>query len=270
VLRYFAPVANIAVLVLDDDPATARVASSVLAPRGFEVTSTADPEEALRLANRLVPDLVIVDASKPALRGPHFVKVLRTRPATALIPTLFLGDRRALEGKMAGFLLGSDAFLAHPLQPQELDIQAARAAKERAKVENTIRPGASFKSDFSVSPMQTAFRGNLDELALPSLLTLLEMERKTGMLVLILEPEGEKARLFLRQGHLVQAKLDSRETPRNADLVYDILARTRGRFDFRAQMVDAEDEIRTPLPSLLLEGARRLDETRRTQGPNDD
>jgi DNA-binding response OmpR family regulator len=250
------------VLVLDDDPETARVASRVLSARGYEVTFTTDPEEALRLANRLVPDLLIIDAANPALRGPHLVRVLRTRSATALIPAIFLGERRHVESLVTGFKLGADAFLAKPLDPGELEAQADRAGRERQKAETSIRPNPG-KGEFTVSPMHSAFRGNLEELALPSLLTLLDMERKTGMLVLLLEPEGEKARLFLRRGALVRAKLDARETPRDADLVYDLLSRTRGKFDFRTQPVDGDDAIRAATATLLLEGARRLDETRR-------
>ena len=51
------------VLLLDGDPATTRVLSAVGASRGYALTSTADPEEALKLANRLIPDLL----KKPAV-----------------------------------------------------------------------------------------------------------------------------------------------------------------------------------------------------------
>lgn len=250
------------VLLLDGDPATTRVLSAVGASRGFALTATADPEGAIRLANRLIPDLLVVDAATPRLKGVDFVRVLRTRPATALIPAVFLGEPAALEKRISGFRLGADGFLGKPVDPAQLDLTIHRALRERSKAEQAVRP-AGASSDFSVAPSQTAFRGKLEDVGLPTLLTLLEMERKTGTVVLILEPESEKARLFVRKGQLLRAVLDGRPAPSDAELVYDILGRTSGRFDFRAGEVDGEDRIKTPLPTLLLEGARRLDETRK-------
>lgn len=251
------------VLLLDAEPATARVLTTVGASRKFSLTSTADPEEALKLANRIVPDLLVVDAVTPKLLGIDFVRVLRTRPATALIPALFLGEPAALEKRISGFRLGADGFLSKPLDPAAVELMTDRALKERTKAERAIRP-APPSGDFSISPTQTAFRGQLKDVGLPSLLTLLEMERKTGLVVLILDPEREKVRLTVKEGRLLRARYDAREAPRNAELVYELLSRTSGRFDFRASDVEGPDEIHTPLATLLLEGARRLDEMKRS------
>lgn len=252
------------VLLLDADPATTRALSTLGASRGWNLTSTADPEDAIRLANRLIPDLLVVDATTPSLRGVDFVRVLRTRPATALIPALFMGEPAALERRISGFRLGADGFLPKPLDASQAELAAHRALRERSKAEQAVRPSAGgSSSDFSVAPSQTAFRGKLEDVGLPTLLTLLEMERKTGTVVLILDPEGEKVRLFVRKGRLLRAAFDARPSPTDAELVYELVGRTSGRFDFRAGEVDGEDRIRTPLPTLLLEGARRLDEARK-------
>lgn len=253
------------VLLLDADPATTRVLSAVGASRGYALTATADPEEALKLANRLIPDLLVVDAATPRLKGVDFVRVLRTRPTTALIPAIFLGEPAALEKRISGFRLGADGFIGKPLDPAQLDLSIHRALRERSKADQAVRPAAGTSGDFSVAPSQTAFRGKLEDVGLPTLLTLLEMERKTGTVVLILDPEGEKVRLFVRKGQLLRASFDSRPAPADGELVYELLGRTSGRFDFRAGDVDGEDRIRTPLPTLLLEGARRLDETKRIE-----
>ncbi len=251
------------ILVLDDDPAKASALTTGLERRGAEVRATANPDEALRLALSEIPDLVVVDGTRSALGGVAVVRVLRTRPATALIPALFLGDRKLFEKRLIGFTLGADGFLPKPLDPRSLEEQVTRSLKETEEASRTVRPRAEPGTDFSVSPAMTAFRGTLEQVGLPSLLTLLEMEGKTGMLVLLLEPESLKARLHLCRGRLVRARIDGRESPANAELVYELLARTKGKFDFRAVAVDSADEIRLPTPTLLLEAARRIDETRR-------
>jgi hypothetical protein len=104
------------------------------------------------------------------------------------------------------------------------------------------------------------FRGQLDQIGLSSLLCILEMERKTGILVLILEPEGEQAHLHLSQGRVFRASLVGTKEPRNAELVYGLLARTRGTFDFRPSSVDLDDDLQCSTSRLIFEGARRIDE----------
>jgi hypothetical protein len=120
------------------------------------------------------------------------------------------------------------------------------------------RPEPTILAEWPVKP--AVFRGSLDEIALASLLFILEMERKTGVLVLILEPNLERARLHLREGRMVRAHLDRKEEPRNDALVYTLLACTRGTFDFRPCDVVLGDEIPCSTSQLIFEGARRIDE----------
>src|SRR5438105_2896895 len=51
-----------------------------------------------------------------------------------------------------------------------------------------------------------------------------------------------------------------------ADVIYQMLGWTDGRFDFTAVEVEMEDEIRTQTMHLLMEGARRMDEARAASG----
>ena len=109
----------------------------------------------------------------------------------------------------------------------------------------------------------TGFRGSLEQIGLSSLMTLMEIEHKTGTLVVLLEDEKDKARIFFYEGRPVRASLDRRNSPRNAELIFALLNRTQGKFDFRPAVIDPKDEIRTPTMTLLLEGARRIDENQR-------
>jgi hypothetical protein len=111
------------------------------------------------------------------------------------------------------------------------------------------------------SPVEVAgFRGTLDEIGLPSILCILEMERKTGVLVLILEPALEKAYLYLREGRVLRAQLSRRKEPRNAAVVYSLLSCTHGTFDFLPSEVVPDDDIQCSITRLIVEGARRMGE----------
>jgi len=81
--------------------------------------------------------------------------------------------------------------------------------------------------------------------------------------VLVLEPGKEKARLYFHDGRVMRALYDKKDRPKNADLVYELLGGTEGKFEFRNMIVDSKDEVHSPTAHLLLEGARLIDEARR-------
>jgi DNA-binding response OmpR family regulator len=249
------------VLVADADLATHRAVEKGLAGKGYELASATDGQQALEVATRWRPDTVIVEPALPKLDGLALVKKLRTMPEYSMIPAIFLAERRVVEPRILGFKIGADDFLPKPLNAADLDGRLGRARETSRKTEGAIRSQAAPEGDFSV--IMTGFRGSLDQIGLASLMTLMEIERKTGTLVILLEDEQDKARLIFADGRILRAALDRRPEPANDALVFELLSLTRGKFDFRPGGVDLRDEIRIPTVALLLEGARRLDERQR-------
>jgi hypothetical protein len=86
------------------------------------------------------------------------------------------------------------------------------------------------------------------------------MERKTGILVVTFEPSLEKASLYFSEGRVFSAHLSGRKEPRNAEVVYSLLACTVGTFDFHPSDVGLDDELQCSTTRLIVEGARRMDE----------
>lgn len=254
---------------MDPDQAAREALAKDLGLLGYSITLSPSVDEGLRQVGGALPDVIILDASLPRLDMATLVQRLRSRPESALLPVLFLGQREALEGQLRGFKLASDDFIPKPVSADELDLRIAAALKIRATTEASLaplRPGAKGSAEFSLPGHAVTFRGSLDQLGLGTLLTLFDMERKTGMLVLILEPEMEKARLHFLNGRVLQAAIDGRAEPRGAELIYHILSKTKGKFDFRPVPVICPDEIKTPSATLLLEAARRFDERLRNAG----
>lgn len=255
---------NERILVIEPDNGLRAAITGTLGGKGYQVASAPDENEGFVQAIRILPDVIVLEAE--ALDMPKLVRTLRARPQAALIPILFLGPRDAVEEKVHGFRLASDDCLSKPVDPQELELRVALALKVRRKTEEQVaamRPPERSGEDFTIPGGLMTFRGTLDQIALSTLLTLFEMEQKSGMVVLITEPEKEKSRLYMRQGRLVRAEMDGKPQPRNSALVYYLLGKTQGRFDFRPLAVTHKDEVNTPTTMLLLEGARLLDEARR-------
>lgn len=249
------------VLVADVDPATHRVVEKALTGRGYETAAATDGEQALDVSGRWHPDLVIVDPDLPKVDGLSFVRQLRTHPDAAMIPAIFLADRERVEPRIVGFKIGADDYLPKPLDPSTLESRLAAARQSSRRVESEIRGTTPEGTDFSV--VMSGFRGNLDQIGLSSLMTLMEIEHKTGTLVVLLEDEKDKARIFFYEGRPVRATLDRRPSLRHSELIFALLNRTQGKFDFRPGVIDPKDEIRTPTMTLLLEAARRIDENQR-------
>jgi CheY-like chemotaxis protein len=273
------------ILVVDDDAWILRMVTTVLEKRGYQVTTAQDGEEGLAQAQApgRTPDLIITDVMMPKLDGWALVKQLRATPQLAFVPVIFLTALGSDEDRIRGFRLGADDYLAKPFRFEELDLRVAKALRQRhpeagtrAQLQSEVRavkpPPPAGRPVDDLTPIggtpaikgAPGIHGSLDQLGLSSLLIVLEMERKSGVLVLSRpsHTETETGRVFLRAGRVCRARLDGRAHPRNHQAVYYMLTWSLGSFEFTALEVDMEDEVKTSTTALLMEGARRIDEAK--------
>ncbi len=258
------------ILVADDDAWILRMVTTVLEKRGYEVDTAADGQDAFEKATENPPDLVITDVMMPRMDGWELVRSLRAHSEFAFTPVIFLTALSSDDDRIRGFRLGADDYLPKPFRFEELDLRVAntlrrsamveRAARER--IDNATAPEGPAPSADASGP-HTALGGSLEQVGLPSLLTLLEMERKSGILVLVSDTTDEIGRIFVRSGRVVSALIENRDAPRNEECVYFLLGWCAGSFSFSALDVDMEDEVNQSTTHLLMEGARRVDEQTR-------
>ncbi|HVI02578.1 MAG TPA: response regulator [Enhygromyxa sp.] len=117
---------------------------------------------------------------------------------------------------------------------------------------------------FSGAMRRTGLSGRLEQLGLSSLLVMMEMERKDGVLQIQHAETKAVGRIFLRKGQVVQSSIDNDPERRDgAQSVYHMLTWTKGRFHFTAMEVEMDDLVQTSTTSLLMEGARLIDEANR-------
>jgi len=80
-------------VLLVEDSKFLRIANErALARAGYEVSTAADGEEALRVANDELPDVILLDMLLPKLSGPEVLKALKSNPATMAIPVIVLSS----------------------------------------------------------------------------------------------------------------------------------------------------------------------------------
>lgn len=251
------------ILVADDDAWILRMVATVLKKRGYDVETAPDGEQAFQKALDQVPDLLITDVMMPKMDGWALVRALRARSEFNFMPVIFLTALSSEDDRIRGFRLGADDYLPKPFRFEELDLRVAKTIRQRKSVERIARArlADAEEENQSGSSGSAALTGNLEEIGLSVLLTLLEMERKTGILVVNDEDEIHVARIHIRGGRVVHASMESEELrPVNADCIYFLLNWTSGYFEFSLAEVDMEDQVGFTTTHLLMEGAKRIDE----------
>ncbi len=244
-LRANAP--KLKILIVDDSPAQAKIASEPFLERGDEVFLAEDGLVGLAMALKNVPDIILSDVQMPKADGWQLLRMIRARKQLARTPVIFLTTLGGEEDRLKGYRLGVDDYLQKPYSQEVL----------LARVERLLQRTAPTTSNSWIPRAPDGLRGDLEQVGLPALLSFLEMERKSG--VIYLEPRGSL--VMLENGRPVRAKTMDRDSAVDKqDVLYDLLGLASGRFEFVPGEVTEEDSIQTPLSALLMEHARQLDE----------
>ena len=77
-------------LLVDDSPETLSYLNDALEPTGLTVLLALDGEQALTIASRMAPDVILLDALMPNLDGFETCLALKEDPALAEVPVIFM------------------------------------------------------------------------------------------------------------------------------------------------------------------------------------
>jgi DNA-binding response OmpR family regulator len=93
-------------LIVEDDPDLAEMLSAFFHVQGYDVSSAAWGEDAVRLAQDRPPDLAILDIRLPDIDGYEICRRLRAQRRTQDVPVIFLTEKRDRVDKLTGLQLG--------------------------------------------------------------------------------------------------------------------------------------------------------------------
>jgi two-component system phosphate regulon response regulator PhoB len=108
------------ILVVDDEPDIVALVVYHLAKAKYKVSSATSGSDALALAKRERPALVVLDLMLPGMSGFDVLEQLRADANTASIAVLMLTARKEEPDRIRGLELGADDYLTKPFSPQEL------------------------------------------------------------------------------------------------------------------------------------------------------
>lgn len=133
------------ILVVDDKLELRTLLKSYLTQEGFEVVVASDGREALFVARREKPDLIILDLMMPEMSGYDFLHLYNREADT---PVIILTAKLDENDKVLGLELGADDYVTKPFSPRELTarIRAVlrRLEKKQTGENNILREGDIF------------------------------------------------------------------------------------------------------------------------------
>ncbi len=109
------------ILVVDDSPTKRYVISSWLRRAGYDITEAASGAEALRMVREPDIDLVVLDVRLPDADGFEVCEQIKSDPLTSVLPVIHVSAHAVnVSDVTQGLNRGADAYLAEPIDPDEL------------------------------------------------------------------------------------------------------------------------------------------------------
>ena len=121
------------ILIVEDNPLHTKLIVMVLRAKGYTLFEATDGEEALDIAMREQPDLILMDLNLPKMTGFEVTKKLRENPTFSHTPIIAItayamrGDREMVIES------GCDAYLTKPINTRELPKVIAEILLQRQK-----------------------------------------------------------------------------------------------------------------------------------------
>jgi two-component system alkaline phosphatase synthesis response regulator PhoP len=111
---------KIKILLVDDEPDILEFISYNLNKEGFEVFTSTNGREAIKIAVKEKPELIILDVMMPDLDGIETCRVIRETPDLKDVLIAFLTARNEDYSQIAGFDAGADDYINKPIKPRVL------------------------------------------------------------------------------------------------------------------------------------------------------
>ncbi len=156
---------SIKILLVDDEPDILEIIGYNLTSGGYQVYTASDGLEAIEVARRELPNLIILDVMMPKMDGIEACEHLRQIPELTNTIITFLTARSEDYSQVAGFDAGADDYIAKPIKPKVL-LSKVKGLLRRTSVEqkqdNSVTIG-----DLLINRDEYKVTKNGEELILP-------------------------------------------------------------------------------------------------------
>lgn len=130
------------ILVVDDEADIVELIAYNLKREGYQVYTASNGQEAVTVAKKIMPDLIILDIMMPKMDGIEACRIMRAMPEFKSTFMVFLTARSEEYSEIAGFNVGADDYIAKPIKPRALvsriNAILRRTAQQEDQVENKL------------------------------------------------------------------------------------------------------------------------------------
>ncbi|GAB4150374.1 MAG: hypothetical protein Kow00107_00810 [Planctomycetota bacterium] len=123
-----------ALLIVEDDPAIRKIVKLTLKDLFAEIIETENGDEGLRLAQQIVPDLMVLDIMLPGMNGFDVCRNMRKSLATTQVPVVLLTAISEEEGQEKGIDVGADDYITKPFSPTKLRQRVELVVKRHSRL----------------------------------------------------------------------------------------------------------------------------------------
>lgn len=111
---------DITILLVDDEPDILEIVRYNLTAEGYRVKTAENGLEAISLANKIKPQLILLDVMMPKMDGIETCRKIRELPGLSETVIAFLTARGEDYSELAGFDAGADDYITKPIKPKVL------------------------------------------------------------------------------------------------------------------------------------------------------
>lgn len=108
------------VLVVDDNEQNCELIRDIVSTWGYDVYKVFQGRDAIQLAEKILPDIVLLDVMLPGMNGFEVCHAIKNSPRTENIPVVMMTVLTDVEDRIHGLKVGADNFLVKPVNYHEL------------------------------------------------------------------------------------------------------------------------------------------------------
>ena len=145
-------------LLVEDDPDLLEVLRLTVEGEGYQPVLARNGEEALKLARRHDPDLVVLDLMLPGMDGIEVCREFRADPSLKAVPILMLTAKAEESDVVLGLGVGADDYLAKPARPKELLARVKTLLRRAQPRDPTVTDEVLVRGDLVIDPVRFEVR----------------------------------------------------------------------------------------------------------------
>ncbi len=199
------------ILVIEDEESILENILETLELHGYEAVGASDGRRGTQLAQERLPDLVVCDILMPGMDGYGVLQALRSSPATARVPFIFLTAKSDRGDLRQGMELGADDYITKPFQPSELIAAIQTRLQRQAAIDQEYEKKLDDLRDSIIHMLPHELRTPLTSIVGYSEILVLdgpEMERERIVeMAEAIHRAGERLRRLI-ENYLIYAQLE--------------------------------------------------------------